>query len=190
MVACSWIAVRGSDRASVLADLEFEETGRRGGEDAFPLWCADLPGGWLLVESHDLEFASPARIAELSRHGWAIGCLVETRVMFSGARFCEQGRERWWVLHDAEKGRYDLSMGGDLPAEFTTIRDRLFREQDAEGGSSSDVDFIFDVPMELAEVIAGYRAEGGPGAPPVMHELRPIRRAGSAGLFARFFRRR
>ncbi|MET0274949.1 MAG: hypothetical protein ABW360_18335 [Phenylobacterium sp.] len=190
MVACSWIAVRGLDRASVLASLEFEETGRKGSEDAFSLWCADLPGGWLLVESHDLEFASPARIAELSRHGWAIGCLVEGRVMFSGVRFCEQGRERWWVLHDAEKGIYDLSMGGDLPVEFASTRDRLFAEQDAAGGSAADVDFIFDVPMALADAITGYRAEGGSGERPVMTELKPIRRAGSAGLFAKFLRPR
>jgi hypothetical protein len=108
--------------------------------------------------------------------------------MFSGVRFCDRGRERWWVLHDAEKGIYDLSMGGDLPAEFAAIRERHFRQQDAEGGSGAGVDFIFDVPNDLAEAITGYRAEGGSGEPPVMSELKPIRRKSPPGFLTRLFR--
>jgi hypothetical protein len=188
MVACSWIAVKGLDRASVLTRLELAETGRKDAYEVYPLACADLPSGWFLVESSDLEFAAPSRIAQLSQEGQALGCLVETRVMFSGVRFCEGGRERWWVLHDAEKGVYDLSMGGDLPLEFAAIRERQFREQDAEGGSGAGVDLIFDVPNDLAEAITGYRAEGGSGEPPVMSELKPIRRKSLPGFLTRLFR--
>jgi hypothetical protein len=188
VVACSWVAVRGLDRTSVLNRLELAETGRVDAYEIYPLRCADLPSGWFLVESHDVAFASPGRIAELSQGGQALGCLVETRVMFSGVRFCEGGRERWWVLHDAEKGIYDLSMGGDLPAEFAAVRERQFGEQDAEGGSAAGVDFIFDVPTGLAEAITGYRAEGGPGEPPVMSELKPIRRKRPPGFLAGLFR--
>jgi hypothetical protein len=188
VVACSWIAVKGLDQASVLTLLGFEETGRKDAYEVYPLSCADLPSGWFLVESSDLGFASPARIAELSQDGQALGCLVDTRVMFSGVRFCDRGRERWWVLHDAEKGVYDLSMGGDLPAEFAVIRERQFREQDSEGGSAAGVDFIFDVPNDLAEAITGYRAEGGSGEPPVMSELKPMGRKRPSRFLEGLFR--
>jgi hypothetical protein len=37
------------------------------------------------------------------------------------------------------------------------IRDRLFSEQAAAGGKEPDVDHTFDIPVELALSLTGYR---------------------------------
>ena len=79
--------------------------------------------------------------------------------MFSGVRCFEDGEESWWVLHEAEKGIYDLSMRSP-PPPFREIRDRLFDEQDKEGGSAAGVDLVFDIPLQLATAVCGYRHDG------------------------------
>ena len=37
------------------------------------------------------------------------------------------------------------------------MRDDLLKQQDAEGGSKALVDYVFDIPVRLAEDLCGYR---------------------------------
>ena len=67
------------------------------------------------------------------------------------------GAELWRVFHDNEHSIYRLDVTGEPPAELAEIRDRLFREQERDGGKDSDTDFVHDIPFELAQVFCGYR---------------------------------
>jgi hypothetical protein len=77
--------------------------------------------------------------------------------MFSGAYCYANGREAWSVWHDNQRGRYDLSTRGTLPAEFAPIKMRLNAKQDDNDRAAGNVDYIFDVPVELAAELTGYR---------------------------------
>jgi hypothetical protein len=123
--------------------------------------CATLPGGWLVIYSNEFGYASPKRIAALSPGTLAIGCTIEEHVMFSGLRACADGSEVWSVTHDADDGIYDLRTNGELPGAFAAIRDRLLEQQDQAGGSNAEVDYVFEIPIELAASLS--RATGTEG---------------------------
>jgi hypothetical protein len=164
----SWIATKGRRKDDVLAALDVIETGRPDPEARGRLSYASLPNGWLVIYSNRFNYASPQVISKLSEGAIAIGCSVEEHVMFSGIRAFRDGREAWSVVHDAQDGIYHLSTSGELPEAFGPIRTRLFREQDDAGGADAVVDFIFEIPIELAAALTGFRhdeampKDGGP----------------------------
>jgi len=49
------------------------------------------------------------------------------------------------------------TVSGSPSETFEHIHKRLWQEQDAEGGTDASVDYIFDVPVETAAVVCGYR---------------------------------
>ena len=85
--------------------------------------------------------------------------------MVSVATGWKDGQRVWSVTHDAQRDMEHLQTEGELPAVFTSIRDRLRSEQQKAGGRKADVDYIFDVPVELAQTLTGYRHDADiPGA--------------------------
>ena len=63
----------------------------------------------------------------------------------------------WTVTHDAGKGIQHLAVEGDVPTEFSTIKDRLQSKQKEAGGDKANVDHLFDAPVELAQSLTGFR---------------------------------
>jgi hypothetical protein len=151
----SWVAIKGVERREAIERLGLIETAHVADRDRVKTSAADLPSGWLLIYSRNLDFVTPQRLQALSAGGVALGCLVEEHVMFSGLRWFEDGRERWSVIHEGEQGAHDLAVAGDLPAQFPAIRDRLFRKQNDD--EEDDVDFIFELPVELGAALCGFR---------------------------------
>ncbi len=77
--------------------------------------------------------------------------------MFGAVHCYTNGHEEWSVWHDSERGIYDLSVRGKAPPQLAPIQARLTIRQDHNGGKNGLVDFIFDVPVELAAELTGYR---------------------------------
>jgi hypothetical protein len=67
------------------------------------------------------------------------------------------GVEHWSVFHDAQQDIKHLEMRGTLPPQLKSIRDRLFAEQEGD----DEVDFIFDIPVELFAALGGIRYDQG-----------------------------
>jgi hypothetical protein len=158
---CSWVAVQGAAKAEVLDALGLVETAEEvlPGSRSVPLSCAERPGGWLILFSEDFDWADRGRVLELSRFGLTVGCQFEDKVeMTSVACAARNGEELWRVFH-ANDPKHRLDVSGEPPREFTEIRDRLFREQEEDGGEDSGVDFIHDIPLEVAKVACGFRAD-------------------------------
>lgn len=159
----SWIAVKGCDREVALGELGFELKGQENTELDGRLNIATLPSGWLLfVAMRNLDVLFRPNFVALSRHGAAVGCAIEEHVMFMEARGFEDGAECWRVTHNSEDGLYDLKIGGQPPAALAAIRERLFAQQDKEGGEDAGVDFISDIPVDLANEICGFRHDEWP----------------------------
>ena len=77
--------------------------------------------------------------------------------MFSQASGWKDGTFLWSVTHDCEKGRYHLEIKGDTPPSLKGIHATLGAAQDAAGGKEADVDFVYDIPAELAKNLTGFR---------------------------------
>jgi hypothetical protein len=77
--------------------------------------------------------------------------------MVSGSFFYKNGHQVWSVTHQSQKGVKDLSVEGEVPEVLTDIRNQLLKRQDEAGDQKPRVDYVFDVPVQLAAELCGYR---------------------------------
>lgn len=148
----SWFAVRGKKPEAVLQSFGLRNIGKEYFDTPF---CGGaLPSGWYLVIHGRHEFTSD-EVRRLSRGCEVVACFVDEHVMVSRAVGWKDGETIWSVTHDAGEGDEHLEVLGDPPACFDTIRDRLTKQQEDEGGA----DFIFSIPVDLAKEITGYSHE-------------------------------
>jgi hypothetical protein len=188
----SWLAVQGVDVAQAAEAMGFALGEPMDFVDGDSI--AELAGGWVLVWSEDFEALHRGRFAPLLKFGPAVGCSVEEHVMFQEARGYREGVEVWRVTHDPNEGEslYDLTVIGDPPASLAAIRDAAVKEQDARGGEDAGVDFICDVPLDLARSICGFKHDLDAPAGSAFWQLRRVRAGRTSGdakpgLFGRLF---
>ena len=158
----SWIGFHGITKSDVLLRTTLRDSGVVDEGLEAPFSIAEFPSGWIILLSKDFNYASPARVTRLSSGCRVIACLIEEHVMFSAAAFFEHGHNLWSIVHDFERGFYDLETIGSLPVEFVAVRDQPTKEQNENCGGDSDVDFIFDVPLDTAAAICGYKHDMWP----------------------------
>lgn len=170
----SWVAVRTDTPQAVQDALALRGTGEREERPESEITGAVLPGGWYLIVSDrdrfkleggwymvhwnrdKLKLESDEVLSRLSRIGEIVICSIEEHVMYSSAAFWRDGRAVWAVSHQGDRDIEHLEVKGEPPAAFAAIRDRLHAQQAAEG-EKEEVDYIFEIPVELAFSIAGYR---------------------------------
>ena len=150
----SWIAVRGKSPQEIRNVLAFRQTGER---EEFPeseLTAAEAPNGWyLIVANRRMEVASDLKLQKLSESDCeVVTCIVEEHIMVSQASGWKNGSRTWFLNHDSQRGLRHLEVRGRLPEDFTAIRDELFASQTDES-----CDYIFDIPIETARSLTGYR---------------------------------
>jgi len=156
-VALSWLAVRGKSPESVLTELGFRATGEQEEFPRSPATCSQLPAAWFAViirgraDAHD----GTLDLARLSKSAEAVTCFVEEHVMFSSASTWIDGQRAWCVTHESERGPRHLAVVGDAPSHLKEVIERRTAEQDGE--TEAEVDFFFEVPVDLAERATGYR---------------------------------
>jgi hypothetical protein len=163
----SWLAVKGKTPAAVLEALGLHGTGVREEIAESPFVGAALPSGWYLVvtDRSGHRLTSPTVLQPLSAECEVVTGDVEEHVMVSVAVGWKGGQRVWSVVHDAQRDVEHLEAEGQLPSIFATIRDELRSKQRAAGGGTADVDYVFDVPVELAKALTGYRHDADiPGA--------------------------
>lgn len=171
----SWLAIKGKPPEAVLEELGFRRTGQWLELPEAPLTAATLPNGWyLLVSDHTAYVASDSVLEHLTLNAEAVTCFVEEHVMFSSATGWKNGCRCWSLNHDVQHGIEHLDAEGELPPSFNSIRDRLFSKQKEENTRKAGVrrpllrkrvysvhemacDYIFDIPVELAAELTGYR---------------------------------
>lgn len=153
----SWIAFEGLSKADALERLGLADTGEPDEANEAPLSCAELPTGWTVIVSHDFAFASEVRLGKLSQGVALLGGQVEEHVMYSAVRAFHNGTRVWRIVHDSSLGLAHLDADGALPEDFPRARDVALEELHADGGDASEVDYLFDVPLEVAADLCGWR---------------------------------
>jgi hypothetical protein len=183
----SWIGLRGESKDKALEALGLVETSKIDEANESPVSAATIPTGWyiLFLNKFDHPFTTPDSLKNLSTSSVAIACEIEEHVMFSSACLYRDGQKVWSAVHDFQTaGMYGLLTSGTFDKEFEKIRTAQQAKQDAAGGTKSEVDYIFDIPVDAAESACGYRHDRSKFSwgTPKFYELTPTKKA-------RFWRR-
>ena len=165
----SWLAIKGASRETSLSALGLRGTEMFEELPESPLTGVRLPTGWYMVVSNRgqcLAFMEDKTLARVSASTEVVTCFVEEHVMCSHAAEWQGGRELWSLMHTADTGGIEhLEIKGEPPPFFAAIRARLRAKQQEAGGKKAEVDYIFDIPVETAQQLTGYRHDRDiPGA--------------------------
>jgi hypothetical protein len=153
----SWLAFDAIEKAAMLDALGFRDTGEADEANESPFSAVQLRNGWSIIWSNDFEWAATQPVKSSFPTKRAISCQLHEGLMYSATHGADDGIELWSVVHDAQQSLHDLSISGNPPPELLPIKDKLFLDQKSEDAGSAEVDFIFDIPIELAASITGFR---------------------------------
>lgn len=148
----------------MLAAASLRPAGGRAPLGAKPLQGLALPGGGYLVVARGADHAlvdAPA-LASLSALHVLVACSLDEHVMICHAEGWADGRCRWRVAHDGQRSWHDLAVDGTPPPALAAIRDRAAQDQAAEDAGPAEVDFFFDVPLQLAYTLTGFKHDEPP----------------------------
>jgi hypothetical protein len=168
----SWIFIDGIGQDALYEALDLAPTGETSdphdfGTSRVPLAGATLKSGWCAVFAKyalvmDLTMGTnPPRLMRMpAKSRWVI-CVVLEHAMISYASFWQGGRNTWQIRHDSSQGGEHLEASGDLPSGFPVLRDDAIDKQRAQQERCKPgewgVDYVFDVPLDTAATITGYR---------------------------------
>ncbi len=144
-------------------------------------WAAKLKAtGWTLLWAKDEEFGQRAiqRVADISKVHPIYLCEVNETVMWSSAELWSNGQQIWRVTHLGSEGDLlDLSVTGIVPPYLQGLMDAARAEQ---GNDEDGVDFTFEVPLDLAAKVIGFRHENylQHSDVDIFHILKPGRKPG------------
>jgi hypothetical protein len=141
----SWIAFQGKAKQQVLEITRLVDTGEIDEANESPICGAELPGAWYVLFLNDVvhSFVSAEHMKRFSIGCTVLGCQVEEHVMASASFLYCNGTRVWNITHESEKGLYNLEVDGSPPEWFSI--GPACQKQDAAGGKSAGVDYIFDV---------------------------------------------
>jgi hypothetical protein len=155
----SWLALKGTNTDAGLESIGLSRTGRVGEWGCPSVIGQKLPDGWYLILAPDCDHpvVSDANLAVLSSDTEVIACRLEEHVMFSCAELWERGKKVWYMEHDAQQVRRHLKIDGRLPAAYDIFLSQAEELRDADDRGPREVDFYFEVPLETAKAIAGFK---------------------------------
>jgi hypothetical protein len=165
-MSLSFLAVKGRTPDEVQRRLGLTDTGVVAGEWDYPqpaVRGATLPDGWYLVllKDADHRFVMEDEIlARLSQDCEVVACRLSEGVMASGCLAWQDGAKLWEVEHEPDEDDANrLVVEGTPPAAFEAIAARLRAQQEEEDGGDPEmaVDYIWEIPIELAHSLCRYR---------------------------------
>lgn len=151
------IFVKGKTASEIQSLLGLEATGESESVPESPVAAAVLPSGWYLLYCNEHP-SDENRVVSLSDGAEVIQLTVNETVMACDAVCWRDGDEVWSITHDAQLGKPDVESSGMLPAEFVGIHARLKKSSEED----PEVDYLFDIPVEVVYALTGFRHDGNP----------------------------
>ena len=154
----TWCAVHEEAADQLLSHLGLSVTAETEEDPESRFSTARLTTGWRLIWSN--RNACPVLTKGLDAFSGThevVVCSIEEHVMASSAELRVGGNRKWWVSHEGEDGPKGLDTDGELPECFASIRDEMDSAQRAEGGDEADVDYIFEIPLKVAQTLVGFK---------------------------------
>jgi hypothetical protein len=158
--AISWIAFKDKSAAEIGEVLALSLSGESSEVPEGKFSGARLGTGWYLIVINEYghKYVSERSLRESSSSADVVAATIEEHVMSSSAEAWKGGKRIWKVTHEGESGRTrHLGESGVLPEEYGAIKARLIAAQDKEDAGEREVDYFFEVPLELAEAVVGFK---------------------------------
>jgi len=158
----TWLAFHGKDKTGVLDSMHLRDTGIDDEAMEADAAAASFPDGWTIVVLNRFAhpFAEDASLMLFSQGCTVIACHIHEGVMFSAAQMYRGGKRQWAVIRDFQSGEYHLDVEGRPPPSLVEIAERLTRQY-RDTGEADGVDYMFDIPLELAQSLYGFRHDLG-----------------------------
>ncbi len=155
----SILAVQTSDAVEALQQLGYVRTGQSCEFAREALSSYALPTNWFLIVAHgcDSDFLQPKMLGLLSEHFPVVACSIEEHVMFSSAEYWAGGEQVWRAEHVGENSPIHLKTSGILPRGFEVMAAEHKQAQEADGGEKAGVDHYFDIPLNAAKEVIGFK---------------------------------
>ncbi len=185
--AIFWIAFRGETDAQAAELLGLSPTGKFV-EVPESMFCGlRLDNGWhvVVINEHGHKFVRERSLQRVSAAADVVATAIEEHVMFSSAEAWKNGNLIWRVSHASGSSRH-LEEHGSLPVQYFDIKERLLAAQQREDEGAREVDYVFDVPLELSDTIVGFKHDR------ILDRrfeiLKPVAATAGGGLLSRLFR--
>lgn len=164
--AVSWLAAKSADSGALLQNLGLTPTGETTGYGDALFTGRSLQSGWfvLFINQCHHVFVQRGTLASISAIVDVVACSIEEHVMWSTAGFWHSSCEVWRVEHDAQEGICHLRKSGSLPDEYSRIETQYAEEQKQAAGKHPEVDYFFEIPLQLAKKIVGFKHDESPAA--------------------------
>lgn len=153
----AWLATKGPGKDAMLETFDLRDTGEDDEANEAPFSIAELPTGWTILWSNDEDFFAEENAAALSRVAPVILVHVNETCMHSTATGFEAGNRVWRVHHEGDEVIDHLEKMGSLPDGADTIEADLRASQTVEDAGEQSVDFLFDIPLEIAKSQCGFK---------------------------------
>lgn len=159
----SWIAIRGLDRETAYSRLRLTPTGTVGDYAQGNIGSRVLAEGWILIALGQAEhpLLTRSELQKLSADCQVVACNVEEHVMFSSSEYWKDGMCLWRMEHEGDSDALHLETFGELPAAFATV-EQEYRSKQVLAGKDAETDYIFEVPLVLAQSITGFKHDESP----------------------------
>ena len=155
----TWCAVREEDAQKLLEQLDLSPTGETEEFPESPVSTVKLDTGWRIIwcNKYDGPILGQQNLGDISRERDVLLCLIEEHVMASSSEFWSNGNRKWLISHQGENGPKGLDATGELPECFPEIKGEMEEAQLAEGGDDADVDYIYEIPLKVAQSLVGFK---------------------------------
>ncbi|OXE37324.1 MAG: hypothetical protein CGW95_02225 [Phenylobacterium zucineum] len=155
-VKASWLAMQRPDREAVLEALGLTEIGDCSYCLTGDYTCADLPNGWFVIVDNKQQLDLTPALGSVSAKLFALKGEMSETVMVSELIGYEGGAQVWSVVHDPDVDINGAQVEGVPPPAFAQIKALLTAQMEED---DEEVDFMFDLPLDLSEAICGFRPD-------------------------------
>jgi hypothetical protein len=154
----AWFAFRGKTQTAIFHHLGLGRTSKFIEVPDSAICGLKLPNNGYLIHLQNWlhPFLHSSNLASLSKDCELVGCQVEEHVMISCAFRYVNGKREWNILHELDKGTFHLELDGIIPSNFQDIFAQK-KKQKLDEGIEESPDYIFDVPVDIAEMQTGFR---------------------------------
>lgn len=158
-LSITWCAVREEYAQKLLDDLLLSPNGKSEEYPDSPISTAKLDTGWRIIwfNKYNSSIVGLKNIADISHERDVLLCLVEEHVMASSSELWSNGTRKWRISHEGVNGPKGLDATGDLPECFPAIKSEMEELQRADGGDDAEVDYIFEIPLKVAQSLVGFK---------------------------------
>jgi hypothetical protein len=155
----SWFGFRGCGIKEVAA-LVGREVGSSSEDFDAPInaFCSDKNWGFIILDCCTFPNPPDSDLSVFSQGKEMVVVHIEEHTMFARAELWSDGNNIWRIWHSGDENVMDLHTTGDLPTSFEPLKQQAFSRQVKE----SDVDCVFDLPLDLAAELTGFRHDEGP----------------------------